>query len=552
MTTLTIRRIEPAAPIDMAGVTRRRVLFWLPLALILVAQAVYTIRLVPLGYLSTDEARYIVAGHVLIHEFFHGGGSPYYETFFSGAPDFYSPLAATADYLGGVAAVRLMSMCFALISTYLLFRTSERLIGYTGAVCAAGLFAGLGMTQVVGRNTIYDAMAFMIVALAAYCAVRARDGEAKWLLLIPVVLLAAYFAKYMTILFMPVIVALASLGIGTWRETIRRIFALGFTAACLLGFGVFLAGGAYLHGMIFTVFSRQKGTNQLLGAQAVTDHFILTHVWAWFGALILCSLLAVGVSLLTRTRLAPVLAVCALAGLLVTAEALHLHSNESMRRHDDLGLWFAAIPAGYLLALPSTLVRRLPLRRMLAGMALLALVPFWAVYGQLPGNFAQATGYDSGNAGNPAPLGPGLKPYLVPGHEYLLSGLDNYSTIYEDHLIGTLPWYAYETDDNYIKYPIPGRGGDWSGQVLGRTCQALRPGCVYLEGKAAYRLAIRNHAFAVIELSRSQKYPPISTDPVIDATVSHTAGYRLVLTVGHFSVWIYLPDYERLPSSATS
>ncbi len=199
----------------------------LPIASILAAQASYTIRLIPVGYLSTDEARYIVAGHVLIHELFHGGGSPFYETFFSGAPDIYSPLAAMADYVGGVVAVRLMSMCFMLIATYLLYRTAERLVGYLAAVCSAGLFAGLGITQVVGRNTIYDAMAFMLMAAAAYCAARSRDGQAKWLLLVPLALFAAYFTKYMTFLFDPVVIAIASFGVGSWKESARRLVILG-------------------------------------------------------------------------------------------------------------------------------------------------------------------------------------------------------------------------------------------------------------------------------------------------------------------------------------
>jgi hypothetical protein len=538
-TTLTRPKDEPAYA-EREHDIRRMLTQWLPLMLILTVQAVYTIRLIPVGYLGNDEARYVVAGHVLLHELFRSVGSPYYETFFSGAPDFYSPLAAIADYVGGIVAVRLLSMCFTLTATYLLFRTSERLIGYVGALCSAGLFAGLGMTQAVGRNTIYDAMAFMIVALAGYCAVRARDGGAKWLLLVPLTLFAAYFAKYMTILFDPAVIALASLGIGSWRRVARRIFTLAFATGCMLGLGTFLAGGAYLHGMMFSVFSRQRGVNNLMGAQRVSAHFILAHVWTWMGALIVLSILAVAVAFVARRSLAPVLAVCALAGILVSLEALHLHSNESMRRHDDLGAWFAAIPAGYLMALPSQVARKLGLRRALGGAALIALIPFWARYSQPASTFSGATGYDTGNLGNPAPFAGALKPYLLPGHEYLLSGLDNFATIYDDHLTDALPWYAYATDDNYIKYPIPGRGGEWSGRTPGRACESLQPGCMYLEGRAGYQAAIAAHAFAMVELSRHS----ISTDAVIATTVSHTHGYVQLLQKGRFDVWIYLPDYE--------
>ena len=541
--TLTLPRAETRpAPARLA----RRALYWAPLILIMAAQAVYTIRLVPLGYLSTDEARYIVAGHALIHELFHGGGSPYYETYFSGAPDVYSPLAAMADYVGGIAAVRLMSVCFMLTATWLLFRTSRLLIGYVGAVCSAGLFAGLGMTQVVGRNTIYDALAFTVMALAGYVAARSREGEAKWLLLLPLVLFAAYFTKYMTILFDPVAIAVASLGVGTWRDSARRFFALGLATTCALVVGVFLAGRAYLQGMVFTVFSRQSGANHLLGAERVSDQFIVTHAWSWMGALVLLSVLAVGAAVFRNRQLAPVLAFCAFAGLLVSLEALHLHSNESMRRHDVLGAWFAAIPAGYLMGIPAQIARSLGWKRVLAGAAFAALVPVWAIYSQPASTFTHQSGYDTGNAGDPAPLSAYLKPYLLPGREYLLSGLDNFATIYYTHNVDRLPWYEYATDDNYIKYPIPGRGGDWSGQVLGRTCYVPKPGCVYLEGPAGYRAAIKAHAFALIELSREgHRYPPIGTDPVIDYALRHTQGYIRILQRGHFSVWIYASDYKR-------
>ena len=49
-----------------------------------------------------------------------------------------------------------------------------------------------------------------------------------------------------------------------------------------------------------------------------------------------------------------VLGLCLLAGMVVTVEAIRLHSSESMHlRHDDLSAWFACIIAGYLLALPT-------------------------------------------------------------------------------------------------------------------------------------------------------------------------------------------------------
>ena len=122
-------------------------LWWMPLVVILAVQAVLSARLMPGAYVSGDEGRYIYAGHQLIYEFWHGGGSPYYETYFSGAPVIYPVLAAMADHVGGLVAVRLLSLCFMLTATTLLFATTRRLFGYLSGLLAAGLFAGLGLTQ---------------------------------------------------------------------------------------------------------------------------------------------------------------------------------------------------------------------------------------------------------------------------------------------------------------------------------------------------------------------------------------------------------------------
>jgi hypothetical protein len=196
------------------------------------------------------------------------------------------------------------------------------------------------------------------------------------------------------------------------------------------------------------------------------------------------------------------------------------------------------------MSLPGHYARRLGWHRALSAVAVAALIPVWALYGQMPSTFSAQHGFDTGNAGNPSPLALTFKPYLVPGHEYLLSGLEDFATIYYDHLAGVLPWWDYATDDNYIKYPVPGRGGDWSGTVQGRICKALAPDCMYLEGPAGYRDAIAHDAFALIELSRHASLS-ISTDPVIEQAVERNPAYEMVLRRGNFSVWIDPAYYKR-------
>ena len=56
-----------------------------------------------------------------------------------------------------------------------------------------------------------------------------------------------------------------------------------------------------------------------------------------------------------------------------------------------------------------------------------------------------------------------IRPYLeLQAGRYLIGGLDNEQMVYTDGL--SVPWYRL-FDDVYIKYPIPGRGGDSHGQA---------------------------------------------------------------------------------------
>ena len=127
-------------------------------------QAFVSCRLLYATGAANDEALYIYSGHQLIHEMWHGGGSPYYETYFSGAPVIYPVLAAILDHLGGLVLARLVSCVFMLIATSLLFATARQLFGYWPAVIAAALFAALGITQGLGAYATFDALALMLMA----------------------------------------------------------------------------------------------------------------------------------------------------------------------------------------------------------------------------------------------------------------------------------------------------------------------------------------------------------------------------------------------------
>ena len=219
---------QPGLSLPSVQRLRSRLLYWSPLTVVLVVQVALSVRLLwhVAPFPSGDEGRDIYGGHQLIYEFWHGGGSPYYETYFSGAPVIFPVLAAMVDHVSGLTGVRLMSLEFMLTANVMLFATTRRLFGYWAAVTACGLFAGLALTQNLGIYATYDVMSLMLMTIAAYCAI--RSGHTPWLLALPLLIVLANAAKYATTVFDPVIIAMAALQGESpgWRSVIRRVVAL--------------------------------------------------------------------------------------------------------------------------------------------------------------------------------------------------------------------------------------------------------------------------------------------------------------------------------------
>ena len=543
------RRDAPAvAPV------RRRWLYWLPLAGILVAQALLSARLIPGSYASGDEGRYIYAGHQLIYELWHGGGSPYYETYFSGAPVIYPVLAAIADSVGGLTAACLMSTVFMLITTLVLFLVTRDLFGYWSGILAAGLFAGLGLTQDLGALATYDAMSLMLISIGAYCAVRtgaSRGGEvSRWLLAIPMVLFLANATKYMTIIFDPVVIALAALQVSSWsgratagqtparraalKAMAKRVTALGLAVVTLDSIFLFVAGGAYLHGLMFSTLARKSGSSAVFAAVKVANPVIVGDTWKWIGPILAAALLALAVAFLTRADLktTATIALLIVAGLIVTLEGLHLHTVESMRKHDDFSAWFACAATGSVAA-------RLQLRPLLSRIAPVVIGLAVAVSGFHYSETARST-FEAGGSATTLQIASALRPYLMLPHgRFLIGGLANEQLVLIDSL--EMHWYQL-ADDLYIKYPIPGHGGDSHGQAMGPACFRLRPGCMYLEGVAGYRAAIAAHWFDLISMWGGHG---IRQDAEIVQAVEHTPGYVLIAIISGAPTWIYAPAYRQ-------
>jgi 4-amino-4-deoxy-L-arabinose transferase-like glycosyltransferase len=155
----------------------------LPLLAVLAVQAALSLRLVRADTAFQDEALYLWAGHREWAHWLHGMPVPPFPAYFSGAPVVYPPVGALADSVGGLAGARVLSLVFMLGATVLLWGTAGRLFGRRAAFFAAALFATAGPVLHLGAFATYDAMSVLLVALAAWCVVRAggRQDATGWM-----------------------------------------------------------------------------------------------------------------------------------------------------------------------------------------------------------------------------------------------------------------------------------------------------------------------------------------------------------------------------------
>src|SRR6185437_488572 len=314
------------------------------LVLVLAVQTVLSVRLVRADTAFEDEATYLWAGHLEWAHWLHGASIPPFASYFSGAPVIYPPVGALADSLGGLAAARLLSLMFMLAATALLWGTARQLFGLRAAFFAAALFAVAGPTLHLGAFATYDSLSVALTALAAWCVVRAGDGEGTgWMVAAGTALAMANATAYASAVFDPVVLALALLT--GWpagrRLAARRCAILLVVVAVLETAGLLGGGSAYLAGVRQTTLARAAGPDSPLS--------VLSAAWSWTGLILVLAICGVIVSLAARPNWPRtlLLAVLAAAAVLGPLEQARLHTFASLNKHVGLGAWFAAIAAGY-------------------------------------------------------------------------------------------------------------------------------------------------------------------------------------------------------------
>ena len=326
---------------EPAGRPRRRILH--PLMAICAVQAALSLTLVWSNTAYTDEAAYLWIGRLELAHWLHGTSWPsvYAYRNFSGSPVLYPPLGALANSIGGLAGARILSLAFMLMATVLLYLTANRLIGRTGALFAAALWA---LSEPALRLTFatIDPLSVLLTALSAWLIVQAscRRRRGELVAAAAVALALANVSAYSGIVIDPLVIAFAFL---TWRTRMPRQQSLSSTAwlagAWLVAFGLLMTASRSWPGLSATVFVSDPA-----GYQSASS--ALSEIWTYSALVIGLALIGTLATLRTEKRKH----VALLGGLSFAAfMAMQFHDQtpSTIDKHLAYGIWFAAIVAGY-------------------------------------------------------------------------------------------------------------------------------------------------------------------------------------------------------------
>ena len=466
-----------------------------PLVAVLLVQALLSLRLIWSNTAFQDEALYLRAGHLEWAQWLHGTPIPDFPSYFSGSPAIYPPIGALADSIGGLAAARLLSLCFMLGVTSLLWLTTVRLYGRRAALLATALFGTLAGTQFLGAFATFDALALFLLSLAAWLGVRSADCQ-LWqritlLFATGAILAAADAVKYATALFTPVVLILVALT--AWRQRGAPAgLAAGFGVLCswlVLVVAVVAAGGhEYWVGITTSTLDRPQSNF------AVTT--VLQHAYVWMSLILVLAVLGsvLATRIERRAKLLP--AVLTAAALLAPVEQARLHTTVSLQKHVVFGAWFAAIAAGYAMAC---------LSRVDPGRG-------WAAVMALP--IAASTLFGSmGQAASLYEVWPNSAAVIRVLQSAVHSHPGNY--LAED----------YDVEAYYLRADVPWRR--WSNTYYFRY-----PGA--LPGAPSFETAIGRHYFSLVILDFGDT---AATDREITADMHRAGGYYVMARAGRFTVW---------------
>ncbi len=335
-------REDPAR--DGRGRDPRRRIYW-PLIAVLAVQTVFSLSLVWSNTAFADEANYLWQGRLEWAHWLHGAPLPTFND--SGVPLIYPPIGALANAVGGLAGARILSMCFMLLSTVLLYLIGRELFGRRGAVLGVALWA---VSEPVLRLAFatYDPLSCLLVIASVWLAVEA--GRRKWCgELVALSALSLALGSAATFSFAIYVPAVLAISFFIWNELLGLRLAIWCTS-WLASVTVFMFVGilTFTHGWVDFIGSTitRSGNSTSLG-YAVSQ--VVSSGWSWDGLIL--GVAAAGVVIaFTRERLAHrrflVLALT-VSGMLVVAYQAYIGSSWAMDKHVSAGSGFMALAAGY-------------------------------------------------------------------------------------------------------------------------------------------------------------------------------------------------------------
>ncbi len=485
------------------------------MVIILTAQGALSASFLRANTATGDEAMYLWAGRLEWAHWLHGTSIPDLPTWFSGSPLCYPPLAAIASDLGGLTGARVLSLCFMLGATSLLWGTTFRLFGRRPAFFAAALFAVIAPTLHVGAFATSDAMVLFLLALAAFCACGARTKQdaTGWILACAGALTLANATQYASAIFDPVVVIMAVLSACPrpgGKAALRRASLLVTSLTGALALLLKLGGPRYITGVTQSTVLPPDG-----GVPMAT---VLTQTWEWTAVILVAALAGLAVSLIRRAPrpVSGLIAVLAAAALLVPLDQARIHAVSTLGKQLDLGAWFACIAGGYALGLVATWLRPRFAHVIVTICLGAAIVPVAAA--GLSQAQSTVSWPDTGR------LTAFLRPLTRHGARILAE--------------------TAGVPDTYLQYYLPGTSWrQWSS-----TFSITMPDghVVNADGKPGlYKRAIENHYFSLVILSFSAT-PGI--DRAITGALKGDPDYQYVGTVpysgpatGNYVIWQYRP-----------
>lgn len=477
-----------------------------PLLAVLTAQAALSARLIWSNTAYQDEGLYLWTGHLEITHLLYHVPIPQLQTYMSGSPVIYPIAAAIADSYGGLPAARALSLAFMLATTTLLYLTASRLFGRRAGVAAAAVFAALGPVQALGAYATYDAMAIFLLALATWLAVRGRGWTGEILLMAAGLMMASADAtKYAAALWDPVVISLAALspGLGAWRSVMRALRLTVYTAVPVVA-AARAAGPSYLHGAVVTTLDRQLPD---AGASVTTVAEVTSNL---IGVLLLLGALAFAVSFTDTVRTRILCGVLTAAALLAPLHQAQIHVLTSLDKHVAFGAWFCAMAAGYLLARAADVSKEKGWRAAAAAAGIIAFA-----------GIAQANAYFQAWPSSKQMI-PVMRSLIRAAGCPCLASQNSVAYYYLAPLV--LPGEL--TGPYYFAY--------WDKSAHQE-----------LTGLPAYRMAIRDHLFHVVEIDPAEEpgfFAPLARDLAV------TPGYRLAAVMpthgwghGRIELWRFQP-----------